>query len=339
MKIIIIFFTLFIWINSKAQQHLIAFYNLENFFDTLNDSMVLDEEFLPTGSRHYNTEIYTQKLNNMISVLNSLGWEQEKRHPVIIGLAEFENQHILIDIIQKLNQQGSRYKYAHLNSHDARGIDVGIIYDSHHFKPYEYYLLKHLDSPVKFYLNREIFYINGKLDSEFIHLFVCHFPSRRGGANVSNNSRKLAATIVWQKCLKIWKKEKYANIIVMGDMNDNPNDLSMVKGLHSVGEYHKVELQSLFNPFSEIFKQGKGTLAHNDEWALFDQILVSGNFMNQKKSGWHWIKANIFKDDFMIEKYGRYKGYPKRTWNNIFFQNGFSDHFPTYIKLEWQPGK
>ncbi len=339
MKNLVVFIMLIIVYKCSGQQQLIAFYNLENFFDTLNDSTVLDEDFLPTGSHHYNSEIYAQKLSNMVSVLSSLGWEQEKLHPVIIGLAEFENQRVLEALIQRLNQQGLKYKYAHINSHDARGIDVGLMYDSQHFKPHDYYLLKHLDSPVKFHLNREILYLNGRLDSEFMHIFVCHFPSRRGGAAVSDNSRKWAATMVWQKCLKIWHKDKMANIIVMGDMNDNPDDLSMVKGLNSQGQYHLVGLQTLFNPFSEIFKKGIGTLAHNDEWALFDQILVSGNFLNQKKSGWHWLKANIFKEDYMIEKFGRYKGYPKRTWNNNYFQNGFSDHFPTYIKLEWRPGK
>ena len=35
----------------------------------------------------------------------------------------------------------------------------------------------------------------------------------------------------------------------------------------------------------------------------------------------------------MIQKQGRYKGYPMRTYDYSIYMGGYSDHFPTYITL------
>ena len=63
----------------------ISFYNLENFYDTLDNTMINDEEFLPDGPRNYNSSIYLDKLNKLATVISQMGTEMNPDGPAITG--------------------------------------------------------------------------------------------------------------------------------------------------------------------------------------------------------------------------------------------------------------
>lgn len=129
------------------------------------------------------------------------------------------------------------------------------------------------------------------------------------------------------------KIDPNTKVIVMGDLNDDPTNESVAKVLGAKGYKEDVKQGGLYNPWVYLYKKGIGTLAYNDSWDLFDQIMVSSAFLDQKQNGFFFKKQVIFKRDYMLEKTGRYKGYPKRTYNGNVYAGGYSDHFPTYIVL------
>ncbi|MDI9337732.1 MAG: endonuclease/exonuclease/phosphatase [Alphaproteobacteria bacterium] len=319
-----------------GQRAIVSFYNLENFYDTLDDPKINDEDFLPQSPKNYTSKVFKQKTYNMVEVLNKIGKHYDTNGVAIYGFAEFENQSILKTLQESFKTKNRVYEYVHYNSADMRGIDVGLFYQPNRFQVLESKLIPVLDSTIKYSIKREILYVYGLLDHEPVFVLVSHWPSRRGGEKRSASGRIAIAKKLYAVCQDIFNKNPSANIIVMGDFNDNPDNKSLTHALQAIGNKQDLKQRSLYNPFFNIYKLQNGSLAHADVWALFDQIIISANFLNQSKQGWHFRKAEIFKTPEIIETKGKYKGYPKRTWNGNYFQNGFSDHFPTYIVLDWQ---
>src|SRR5690606_12426509 len=180
---------------------------------------------------------------------------------------------------------------------------------------------------------RDILWVKGKLDGEPIHVFVNHWPSRAGGEKRSAPARMAAARTVRYIIDSLLIINPDSKIVVMGDLNDDPNNNSITKGLKAGGEVNKLQQDELFNPWVTLYKKGIGTLAYQDAWSLFDQIIISSSFLDKKRQGFYFYKNNIFKADYLIENTGRYKGYPKRSYNGDVYRGGYSDHFPTYIVL------
>jgi hypothetical protein len=124
-----------------------------------------------------------------------------------------------------------------------------------------------------------------------------------------------------------------SKILLMGDLNDDPTSPSVAKVLGAKGDKDDVKSNELYNPWVNFFNKGLGTLAFNDSWNLFDQIMLSGTFLQNTGNQWRFYKAEIFNKDFLIQKYGQYKGYPHRSFNGTNWANGFSDHFPVIVYL------
>ena len=122
-------------------------------------------------------------------------------------------------------------------------------------------------------------------------------------------------------------------IIVMGDLNDDPVSSSITDVLHAKEKPEEVKPGGLFNPWTAMYKKGIGTLAYNDAWGLFDQIIISYSWLNKNQNGYFFYQPHIFNKEFMVENMGRYKGYPMRTWDGNTYRGGYSDHFPTYLIL------
>jgi hypothetical protein len=181
---------------------------------------------------------------------------------------------------------------------------------------------------------RDVLMVKGKLDNEIFYFFINHWPSRLGGEAASAPGRAAAASVGRRAIDSIFAKEPDANVMLMGDLNDNPTNASVVQVLKSSGKADKLSATSLYNPWVDYYNKGIGTLAYQDAWALFDQIMLSKNILNRTGTNhFRFYKANIFKRDDMIQSSGRYKGYPKRTYDFETYMGGFSDHFPTYIIL------
>jgi hypothetical protein len=302
----------------SAQSIIVSFYNCENFYDTTDQIKVIDEDFLPSSPKNYNGKAYALKSIHLAQVVYGLGKVEKSNGIAIMGVVEIENKLVLDKLIAEPMLQKYHYKYLHFDSRDQRGVDVAMIYNPSYFIPYQYRPYSLTDAEhFNDYATRDILYVKGKLDGEWIHILVNHWPSRRGGTYLSNSKRLWASSV----CKKIMDSisiiEPQAKFIVMGDFNDNPNNSSI----------KKLNLQ---NPFYTLFKKGYGSLAFRDSWNLFDQILLSRHWTdgNNKLTNY---KPIIYTIPDMIENQGKYQGYPKRTYDGDRFRGGYSDHFPVAL--------
>ncbi len=312
----------------------IGFYNLENFYDTVHQHGVNDYEFLPEGKKRYTGEVYLDKLNNLSSVIKDIGTAISPEGLTILGVSEIENRGVLEDLANHPNLKSRNYKIVHYDSPDARGVDVALFYNPTHFTVIDSRPVR-VDLPPDAngyrHKTRDVLWVKGSLDGQTFHIFVNHWPSRLGGEAASAPNRAAAAQVCRQMIDSISQSEPNASIVVMGDLNDNPTNESITKVLKAGGNQDKLKAGELFNPWVSFYNKGIGTLAYQDAWALFDQIMISQALLAKKDDQFRFYRANIFKRDDMIQSSGKYKGYPKRTYDFDNYAGGFSDHFPTFL--------
>jgi predicted extracellular nuclease len=321
---------------NKYHSCIAAFYNFENFYDTLNNTTIDDEEFLPKGAKHYTRKIYEQKVGNLATVIQNIGTDFNPDGPAILGAVEIENDTVLVDLVKHPNLKNRHYAFIHQDSKDKRGIDVALIYQPKYFTPLTYKSLQVPLPPRKKIeiFTRDILYVKGVLLKDTVHIYVNHWPSRRGGQKRSLDARIIAATVCRSHINGVLVNNKEAKILVMGDLNDNPTDFSVTHALESSGVLKMIKKSDLYNPWVGLLAKGNGTLANRDSWGIFDQILVSQNWLTPHHKGGLFLSSpHIFKAFFMVEHQGRFKGYPLRTWDGNQFRGGFSDHFPTFLVL------
>jgi len=342
-KLLIAAFSLFLTVSfqtSFAQKQqfkvsIVGFYNLENLFDTVDNPRINDEEFLPNSPRQYNTRIYFDKLSRLSDVISQIGTDVNPDGVALLGVAEVENDTVLNDLIRTPKLKERKLKIVHYDSPDARGVDVGLLYNPKYFS-----VLSSAPLYVKLpggakdaFHTRDVLYVKGLLDGDTTHVFVNHWPSRSGGAERSMPGRMAAAQVVKNRVDSLNALNPQAKIIIMGDLNDDPIDPSITKVLGAVGKVEKVQGNSLFNPWVEMYRRGIGTSPYQDAWGLFDQVIISGGMLNKEDTGYHFHKAVIFNKDFLVQKTGKWRNYSKRTWDGITYNYGYSDHFPVYIML------
>lgn len=353
-----LFVVLFSMIHANAQQkkfvlRTVAFYNLENFFDTINNPNI-DEEWLPNGAQHWTSVRYHQKVNNLARVISQIGTnDQQKEAPVLVGGAEIENRGVLEDLVKDPQMLKWDYGIVHFDSPDKRGIDVGLLYQKKHFKPTSYVnipLLIYKDDAKddkkekddvatddkievtvdKRVYTRDILLVTGLLDGEEVNVMVNHWPSRSGGEKKSSPFRETAGRLVRKVMDSIYKVNPNAKIICMGDLNDGTYNKSVKIGIGAKLKKTEVQPFGVYNPFEQMAKDGNATLFYRDAGDIFDQIMVSETLIREDYSSFHYWKAGIYNKPFMIQTDGQYKGYPLRHSAN---EVGFSDHFPVYIYL------
>lgn len=312
----------------------IGFYNVENLFDTINTPDVNDEDFTPTGSYAWSSVRYYEKLDRLAEVISLMGTEYTTDGPAILGLAEVENRAVIYDLTQQARIKNRDYQIVHYDSPDKRGIDVALIYQPKYFKV-ETSSTHTLVIPGKDnFFTRDMLLVSGQFMGERTHFMVAHWPSRRGGEKRSSPLREAAGLLAKTIVDSITASEgESAKVIFMGDLNDDPVNKSVRVNMNSKGDIRKVVTGSVFNPFEELYKKGIGTLAWQDAWNLFDQIIMTPAFVFNK-SGFHYYKAVVFNKPFLMQKDGRFKGYPWRSYAGGAYLSGYSDHFPTYILLK-----
>lgn len=312
----------------------VAFYNLENLFDTLDDPNKFDEEFTPAGANHYTSQIYTRKLHNLATVLSQIATEKVPDGPAITGVAEIENAKVLQDLISQPELKDRKLRIVHFESPDVRGIDVGMLYNPKYFKVLDAESLPvNITEGGKKEYTRDILYVKGLLGNDTIHVMVGHWPSRRGGESASKWKRERAALVCKKKADAVKKEHPDAKIIMMGDLNDDPVSPSVAVAFAASDKETSMKSGKFFNPWIAYYKKGIGTLGYNDSWNLFDQIILSSAFLKKKDTGWQFYKAEIFNRNFLKSQFGQYKGYPHRSFSGTTWIDGYSDHFPTYIYL------
>lgn len=323
----------FVFSQKSVKVSIIGFYNCENFYDTVDNPIVDDQEFLPTGDKHYNSAIYWDKVGKLATVISQIGTDITADGPALLGVAEIENDTVLNDLVNHPLLKKRGYKFVHYDSRDARGVDVALIYNPKYFTPEASdKLFVQLPGGSKdAYFTRDILWVRGKLDGETIHVYVNHWPSRRGGEERSAPARAAAASVAKNHMDSIARVSGYQKVVIMGDLNDDPVSPSVMQVIGAKGKARDVREGGMFNPWVELYKNGIGTLAYQDNWNLFDQIMISYRWLSKEQDGWYFSKQYIFNKEFMMENVGRYKGYPMRTWDGNTYRGGYSDHFPTYL--------
>jgi len=312
----------------------IGFYNVENLFDTINTPDVNDAEYTPEGKNKWKTERYYEKLDRLAEVISLMGKEYTPDGPAVLGLAEVENKAVVYDLTQQERIKDRNYQIVHYDSPDKRGIDVAFIYQPKYFKVESSKAYPFLLEGDENFYTRDMLLVSGQFMGERMHFIVTHWPSRRGGEKKSSPKREaagaLAKTIIDSILLAEGNQSK---VIFMGDLNDDPVNKSVRVNMNAKGALDKVVEGTLFNPFEKLFNKGIGTLAWRDVWNLFDQIMMTPQFV-LSDAGFHYHKAVVFNKPFLMQKEGRFKGYPFRSFGGGSYLGGYSDHFPTFILLK-----
>ena len=333
-------FMLLILLNITAQEnkrnfkiHTVAFYNLENLFDTINDVNKNDEASPIMEIRFNRGKIYREKVSNMAEVVSQIGFDITKRPPSILGICEVENRMVVEDLISDEKLKKYNYGIVHYESPDDRGIDVGLIYNKDVFKvknssSHDVFITGNNSSKRR--NTRDQLVVSGYLDGELMHFIVNHWPSR--GAD---ETKRIAAAEVNNFIIdSLRNKYDSPKIITMGDFNDDPFDKSIKKILGAKKNINDVEKNDMYNPFETILvDEGVGSNAYRDKWQLFDQIILSKPFLNKNYKDYQLYKAGIFNKSFLINKKGKFKGYPFRSFSYGTFTGGYSDHLPPYVYL------
>ncbi len=313
----------------------VAFYNVENLFDTVRDSLIFDEDRTPEGKDRWTGERYKKKLANIAKVLSEVGADITKTSPDIIGLCEIENSYVLLDLINHPSLQNKNYGIIHFDSPDLRGIDVALLYKKDVFTISSFnshrLLLINLEEERKH--TRDQLVVGGILDDEQIYFIVNHWPSRSGGEARSEPNRIAAAQLNKKIIDSLVQLDSSAKIMSMGDFNDDPTDNSFKKILKTKGNTKDLTENDLFNPMEALHKKGSGSLAYRDKWNLFDQIFFTANFIDPERVTYSFWKAGIYKPGYLVDPKGQYKGYPLRTYAGGTYVGGYSDHFPVYLFL------
>ena len=326
-------FFLFISLFSFAQTKnaVIAFYNVENLYDTEDNPLVDDDEFLPKGRNQWTMERYERKLTSLSAVILKIG--ERYAPPVIIGLAEIENRRVLEDLCHTPDLKPFEYGISHFDSPDRRGVDVGLLYLKGRFKVLgeKAYPLIMADTGFR---SRDQLLVTGILDqTDTLHIIVNHWPSKRGGEKKSFPRRVAAAQLTRHICDSLFEANKNAKIIIMGDFNDDPNAKSIMKYLQPKVKIEEMSDGSLYNPMCKMFKQGIGSYAYRDSWTLIDQIMVSKALINTPQNHFQFQGAYVFSPAWLKQKTGAFEGFPFRTYAGGAYTGGYSDHFPVYIIL------
>ncbi|WP_244825779.1 endonuclease/exonuclease/phosphatase family protein [Carboxylicivirga linearis] len=315
---------------------IIAFYNLENLFDTIDTPDVRDTEFTPLGDKKWDGDRYWAKIGKMAEVISELGAEKGLGAPAVVGMCEMENRDVIEDLVNDPKLKPFNYQIVHYDSPDRRGVDVCLIYQPRFFqvtnsKSIPLYI--HDKNSGDRIFTRDQLMVSGVFDGEPMHFIVNHWPSRYGGearsAPLRNEAAKLSRSIVDS----IQAVDEWAKVILMGDLNDDPINESVELYLKGIGKKSKMRDGDMYNTMYKHYKNGIGTLAYRDKWNLFDQVIITESLLGKDFSTYKFKSSHIYNKPKMIVPEGRYKGYPLRTYVGNRYQGGYSDHFPVYIVL------
>ncbi len=314
----------------EKESYSVAFYNVENLFDTINNPRTYDDDYTPNGNRQWNTERYKTKVLNLSNVLSGIvdGYPAD-----FVGLCEVENKEVVMDLIHQPGLENTLYDVVHYDSKDERGMDVAFIYNSLVFTATESKSLPIDMSEWRDY-TRDILYVKGNLaNGEELHFFVNHWPSRREGRKKSEPKRMQAAKELNKYKQEILNLDPNAKIIVMGDFNDEPSNRSISDGLNSTSVVYEVG-DGLYNTMADLEEQDLGSYKYGRWWDMLDQIMLSNALMTTDTGqvSYQLNSASIYSEEWIVQ-HGKYEGSPLRTFGGKNYLGGFSDHFPVYIKL------
>ncbi|MCR4603905.1 MAG: endonuclease/exonuclease/phosphatase family protein [Prevotella sp.] len=351
-KIITLLLLTFILASAKAngqdrkyQLYGIGFYNLENLFDTCHDAGHNDYEYLPDGRNKWTGLKYSNKLRNMARVLADMGTDRLPIGCAAIGVSEVENARCLTDLCNQEPLKARNMQFVHIEGPDQRGVDCALLYNPMLFQvrdaklvPYIY--VKPEDS---LRATRGFLTVSGTMAGEHVTIVVNHLPSRGATSFYREEGGRQLRELKEQ----IMQEDPNVKLIIMGDMNDDPQDKSMAEDLGARRKLKKTEEGGLWNPWWDVLKSGTGTLQYDGGWNLFDQIILSQTLLDQDNmkdnkdvelskidcTSLKYFRHQIFRRDYLFQREGKYKGNMLRTHAGGAWLNGYSDHLPTIVYL------
>lgn len=333
--IFILFISVFVFsscnsMKYKSKRHLtVVFYNVENLFDLEDAPDKSDEEYTAEGANKWTEDRYQKKLTTLSRVLSSVN---ENELPEIIGLAEVENRKVIQDLVKTKNLKKGKYKIVHYESPDFRGIDCALIY-----RPKEFKVLESFPVPIKFnddpdYITRDILYVKGVTkNKEEFHIFVTHWPSRIGGVSASEPKRIAVAKILKSKIDSVQNASSDAKIIVLGDMNDVPDNTSIAEVLNA--KKPTDENAGLVNLMYPLHESKKGSYYFMGDLYMLDNIVISSNLLDDEGFKCEERQGFVFRQEWMEYKNRDGLISPNRTYSGPRYYGGISDHFPVYFQL------
>jgi len=304
-----------------------GFYNVENLFDTLDNPNKIDEEFTVKGQNCWNSKRFQKKIDQLAKVIKGT------EYPAVMGISEVESAAVMKDFIANTSLAKEGYDFIHYESEDLRGIDCALMYKKEVFKPKkkDYIRMDFPDHIEPGYTSRDILHVYGLLHKVPVHVFINHWPSRYGGLEKSQPKRVFVAQHLRDAVDKILKNDPDANIVIMGDMNDEPDNISVSKTLNANTLKPPYKESNLYNMSSKLDAEGKGSYNYRGNWNMLDQVIVSGNMLQKNTS----LQANtfqVFREDWMMYKDKKFGPKPNRTYGGPNYYGGFSDHLPVYLE-------
>ena len=322
---LITFFLFLIITNVSGETIKIAFWNVENLFDLIDDPHTNDNEFAINGRKNVTQETYDLKLKNMAEVIDALDTD-------ILGLCEIENRFVLKELDSAVARD---YKIIHYDSPDNRGIDVALLYDPKKIT------VTHSE-PVTVTLptgrpTRDILYVKAIFAQTDLHLFVNHWPSKYGGAEKSIPLRAAAGKTLRIEVESILSQDSNAEIVIMGDLNDEPIDPSVTMHLGATMELDQVgkgetNLLNVMKPWHRN-KEGS-TYKYSGKDMVYDHLIISLGLTDNLRLKWVQNSVGVFDGEKYRQHSGKYDGYPFRFWAGNRLLGGYSDHMPIYLKIE-----
>ncbi len=307
---------------SATKKFSMAFYNVENLFDIEDDPHTMDDDFTEKAHRRWNEDRFKKKVKKIGRVISSIGLTDIEHPPVLIGLAEVENKFVLDKLVESKFLKKKNYGIVHFDSPDERGIDTALLYRKDYITIEQSQAhrvdLENVGDRQDY--TRDILHVTATLVEETFHVLVNHFPSRRAGVEETEPKRLLVAAQNRSIIDQIRQDDPLARILIMGDFNDDPKSASMQHLAHT----------DFYNPMELLLTHAEGSLSYKGTWNLFDQLLVSHDFMQLHGNKFRFQEAHIFNPEVLRAYKGRNKGTPFRTYAGRKYLGGTSDHFPIY---------
>lgn len=311
---------------------LVVSYNVENLFDTTDDPLIHDNEFLPQSKKQWTKERYNKKLTDISGVLCNI---DTITTPGIIGLCEVENKQVLVDLLEQSCFSAHDYGIVHENSPDERGIDVALLYKKDIFTYIEHSQIKidFADDPEM--KVRNILCVTGTLPgNDTIRIFVNHWKSRYGGMEETEPRRVYTAQLLRKAVDSLLQQNIDASILIMGDMNDEPENKSLSQTLNATNNETNPSSKELYNLMYNKDLKNEGSYNYKGNWNMLDNLIVSQGLLNGKT---HFIKPDeglIYKAEYILYKNPETgEVSPNRTYGGSNYYGGYSDHLPVYTYL------
>ena len=306
----------------------IMFYNVENLFDTYDDTLTDDNDFLPQGLMRWNRERYLRKINSIYKTIITAGeWEA----PAVVAFCEIENRDVLEDLIYNTYLSKFNYGIVHEESPDRRGIDVCLIYRKEIARVLNYRYWVPAEIKKSDFNSRSVLYTRILMGNDTIHLIVNHWPSRRGGVLAGENYRLTIASMIREKIDSLVERnQSEVKVVILGDFNSTPDEQSIKSLLTSAGSH-----ETLINLSDPLNEEGQGTYRYMGTWELFDQVIVTSQLLSCSEGLYTDPKSlQIFRPGFLLRKDPKYPGLsPYSTYRGYKYQGGFSDHLPILLDL------